>query len=121
MAPVPEPRYEGAHRMLLSTWIAIAALATAFVAWPTQPSRRRFAATAIAICVALVAHVVSFDALRDDTRFALAGETPTGGWEARNIQPLFAKMIAEGLGAELTAAQNEEEIIIMAQRVRAEG
>ncbi len=59
--------------------------------------------------------------LRDDTRFALAGETPTGGWEARNIQPLFAKMIAEGLGAELTAAQNEEEIIVMAQRVRAEG
>ncbi|MEM1106907.1 MAG: histidine phosphotransferase family protein [Pseudomonadota bacterium] len=60
--------------------------------------------------------------LRADTVEALAGGTPAGGWEPRNIQALFARMLSEGLGAELSAnAAGEEEVIIMAQGVRPEG
>lgn len=59
--------------------------------------------------------------LRPDTGDALKGGEPEGGWSARTIQPLFTKIIADGLGAELSAAQGEEEVIIMAMGVRAEG
>lgn len=52
--------------MLVSTWIAIAALAIAWFAWPTTRSRGRFVATAVAIGVALTAHIASFESLRDD-------------------------------------------------------
>ncbi|MEM1152258.1 MAG: histidine phosphotransferase family protein, partial [Pseudomonadota bacterium] len=60
--------------------------------------------------------------LREDTMSALAGKTPSGGWEPRNIQALFAKMLSEGLEAELHATQaGDEEVIVMAQGVRATG
>lgn len=60
--------------------------------------------------------------LRTETTVALERGTPEGGWEPRTIQPLFALMLADGLDAELTAkAAGEEEIIIMAQGVRAAG
>jgi len=60
--------------------------------------------------------------LRDDTREALAGRIPEGGWEPRNIQPAFARMLGEGLGAEIHATDTgQEEVIVMAQGVRAEG
>lgn len=60
--------------------------------------------------------------LREDTVAALAGKTPAGGWEPRNIQALFAKMLCEGLEAELHAKQaSDEEVIVMAQGVRAAG
>lgn len=60
--------------------------------------------------------------LRSETEAALARTEPEGGWEPRTIQPLFALMLADGLGAQLTAkTAGEEEIIIMAQGVRAAG
>ncbi|MEL6285237.1 MAG: histidine phosphotransferase family protein [Pseudomonadota bacterium] len=53
---------------------------------------------------------------------AIAGTEPEDAWSARNIQPLFAAMIAEGLGASLTAQMTgEEEVTITAQGIRAEG
>lgn len=59
--------------------------------------------------------------LKEETESALAGSEPEGGWNARNIQPLFARMLAEGLGADLSASMNGEEVIVMAHGVRAEG
>jgi len=60
--------------------------------------------------------------LRDDTAQGLAGNAPEDGWSGRSVQPAFAKMIAEGLGAEVMAkAIGEEEIVITALGVRAEG
>lgn len=59
--------------------------------------------------------------LKEETAAALEAREPEGGWDPRSVQPLFARMLADGLGAELTARMNEEEVIIMAQRVRAEG
>ena len=59
--------------------------------------------------------------LNKETEAALSGAMPENGWNARNIQPFFAHMLAEGLGAELTASMNGEEVIIMAHGVRTEG
>lgn len=53
---------------------------------------------------------------------AIEGRDPEEGWSARTVQPLFACMIADGLGSRLSAqAAGEEEIVITAQGVRAEG
>ena len=59
--------------------------------------------------------------LKDEVETALAGDEPEGGWNARTIQPLFALMLAQGLGAELSANMNGEDVIILAHGVRAEG
>ena len=59
--------------------------------------------------------------LNDETGQPLQGVEPEGGWSARNVQPLFARMVAESLGAELTATLNSDEVIILAHGVRAEG
>ena len=59
--------------------------------------------------------------LRADTIKALQGGEPEDGWRPENIQPLFAKMICDGLGGELTASQGEESVIFMATGIRAEG
>ncbi|MEO0467553.1 MAG: histidine phosphotransferase family protein [Pseudomonadota bacterium] len=59
--------------------------------------------------------------LQEETAHALAGQEPEMGWSSRNVQPLFTRVISEGLGAELSAHQNEEQVILMAQGIRAEG
>ncbi len=59
--------------------------------------------------------------LNEETSLPLKGEEPESGWSARNVQPLFAKMWAESLGAELTAALNTDEVVILAHGARAEG
>lgn len=59
--------------------------------------------------------------LKEDVSAAVSGTDPAEGWRAENIQPLFARMICDGLGGELTAKQSEGQIIFMATGVRAEG
>lgn len=59
--------------------------------------------------------------LSDFTKAALAGETPEEGWSARTIQPLFAKMVSNDLGGELSARVAEEEVTFVASALRAEG
>lgn len=60
--------------------------------------------------------------LREETAAALRKQEPEGGWSARNVQPLFTRMLCDGLEGELSAvARGEEEVIIMAQSLRAEG
>ena len=59
--------------------------------------------------------------LKDDVARAVSGDEPEEGWRPENIQPLFAKMLSDGLGGELTATQGDESVIIMATGIRAEG
>lgn len=59
--------------------------------------------------------------LSEFTEAALSGTTPEEGWSARTIQPLFAKMVANDLGGEITATAGEEEITFVASGLRAEG
>ena len=59
--------------------------------------------------------------LRDETALAVEGQQPEGGWSARNIQPLFTRMIADGLGAAITVQAGEDRVVISARGVRAEG
>jgi len=59
--------------------------------------------------------------LQGETADALAGREPEMGWSSRNIQPVFTKMLCDGLGAEISAHQNEDQVILMAQGIRAEG
>jgi len=59
--------------------------------------------------------------LKPDLAKGLKGEEPEDGWRPENIQPLFAKMICDSLGGELTAKEGEETIIIMVAGIRAEG
>lgn len=59
--------------------------------------------------------------LRDETAAAVRGNEPEGGWTARNVQPLFTRMICDSLDGELSANARGEEVIIMAQGLRAEG
>ena len=59
--------------------------------------------------------------LKEDVRAAIEGREPADGWRAENIQSLFAKMIVDGLGGELTAKQTDGQVIFMATGVRAEG
>ena len=57
-----------------------------------------------------------------ETLQGLAGETPEEGWSARNIQPLFAHMIADGLGAKLNGSEpGENHVLLSATGIRAEG
>ncbi|MEM7768512.1 MAG: histidine phosphotransferase family protein [Pseudomonadota bacterium] len=53
---------------------------------------------------------------------AIEGGEPEEGWSARTIQPVFGCMIADGLGARVSAQPSgEEEITVMARGIRAEG
>lgn len=58
---------------------------------------------------------------KPDTKVTLGGGEPEEGWTARNIQPLFARMIVEGLGGRVSIAEGEEIVTITAEGVRAEG
>ncbi len=59
--------------------------------------------------------------LSEFTEAALSGNTPEEGWSARTIQPLFAKMVANDLGGEISATAGDEEITFIASGLRAEG
>jgi len=60
--------------------------------------------------------------LRPDTINGLAGEPPADGWTGRAVQPLFASIIANNLGSEVSARQvAEDEVVVSALGVRAEG
>lgn len=59
--------------------------------------------------------------LREDTADALAGTEPQDGWSARTVQPLFTRVIAEGLGGTLKADPQENEILLLAAGISAEG
>lgn len=59
--------------------------------------------------------------LREDSATALRGEAPEEGWNSRIIQPLFARMIASDLGGEISLREGEEEVLIIARGLRAEG
>ncbi|GGB70795.1 MULTISPECIES: histidine phosphotransferase family protein [Henriciella] len=59
--------------------------------------------------------------LRDDTAEAIAGNEPQDGWSARTVQPLFTRIIAEGLGGSLRADPKPEEISLVATGLSAEG
>lgn len=60
--------------------------------------------------------------LRDETSLAMQGGSPDGGWSPENVQPVFAKMISDNLGGEMTAKQQgEEAVVIMATGIRAAG
>jgi len=52
---------------------------------------------------------------------ALSGNTPEEGWSARTIQPLFANMVANDLGGEISAIAAEENVTFVASGMRAEG
>ena len=59
--------------------------------------------------------------LREDTASAAAGEEPQDGWSARTVQPLFTRIIAEGLGGQLSVEQNDGNIQVRATGLNAEG
>ncbi|MCZ4297173.1 histidine phosphotransferase family protein [Henriciella marina] len=59
--------------------------------------------------------------LRDDTASAIAGDKPEEGWSARTVQPLFTRIIAEGLGGDLSVETEEEQITLKATSLNAEG
>lgn len=61
-------------------------------------------------------------AAKADAVAVISGGTPEDGWTARNIQPLFAKMICESLGGKLALANGgAETVIVKAEGLRAEG
>lgn len=55
------------------------------------------------------------------TESALADETPEEGWSARTIQPLFAKMVTNDLGGDVSAIVEDEQVTFIASGLRAEG
>jgi len=59
--------------------------------------------------------------LKDDVAAAVNGTEPVDGWRAENIQSLFARMICDDLGGELTAKQSDGQVIFMVTGVAAEG
>ena len=60
------------------------------------------------------------EAIRD-TASAIAGDNPEEGWSARTVQPLFTRIIAEGLGGDLSVDTEEEQITLKATSLNAEG
>ncbi|MEM0986146.1 MAG: histidine phosphotransferase family protein [Pseudomonadota bacterium] len=53
---------------------------------------------------------------------AIEGTEPEDGWSARTIQPLFARMIADNLGARIAAtAVGDEQVTVSCMGIRAEG
>lgn len=60
--------------------------------------------------------------LKDHIAAIVRGGEPEDAYGPENIQPKFAMMVSEELGAEMTANQaGEEKVIIMATGIRAEG
>ena len=59
--------------------------------------------------------------LREDTADAIRGEEPQDGWSARTVQPLFTRIIAEGLGGKINIEATEEAIKLSASGLDAEG
>lgn len=59
--------------------------------------------------------------LKDEVVAAVNGTEPGEGWRAETIQPLFARMICDGLGGEFTAKASEGQVIFMTTGIRAEG
>lgn len=59
--------------------------------------------------------------LREDTADAISGKEPQDGWSARTVQPLFTRIIANGLGGELKAETREAEVSVTATGLSAEG
>ena len=52
--------------------------------------------------------------LRDESTAAINGETPEGGWNARNVHMFFTVSVAEQLGSKLTAKQIGPDIVTYA-------
>ncbi|MEO1552568.1 MAG: histidine phosphotransferase family protein [Pseudomonadota bacterium] len=59
--------------------------------------------------------------LADYAKSILSGDTPEEGWSARTIQPLFANMVANDLGGDISAIAEEEVVTFSASGLRAEG
>lgn len=59
--------------------------------------------------------------LKEEVTAAIEGTDPAEGWRAENIQPLFAKMICDGLEGAFTAKPSDGQVIFMAAGLRAEG
>jgi len=59
--------------------------------------------------------------LRPEAEAAIAGTVPEGGWNGRNIHMMFAKQVAEQLGAQMTATRmGDNEVIYAAQNLALE-
>lgn len=59
--------------------------------------------------------------LREDTADALRGEEPQDGWSARTVQPLFTRILAEGLGGKLVVERGDSEVSLTSTGLSAEG
>lgn len=80
----------------------------------------RFRNDAAGLVIAVIARGVKTRA-KPDTKATLAGEEPDEGWTPRNVQPLFSRMIAEGLGGRISIAEGDEIVTITAEGIRATG
>ncbi|MEO1101848.1 MAG: histidine phosphotransferase family protein [Pseudomonadota bacterium] len=80
----------------------------------------RFRNDAAGLVIAVIARGVKARA-KPDTKATLAGNEPDEGWTPRNVQPLFSKMIAEGLGGRISIAEGDEIVTITAEGIRATG
>ncbi|MEL6244414.1 MAG: histidine phosphotransferase family protein [Pseudomonadota bacterium] len=59
--------------------------------------------------------------IKGDTKTALEGGVPEEGWSAQTVQPLFALMLAKGLGGSIGVSTGEEVAVYTAHGIRAEG
>lgn len=59
--------------------------------------------------------------MKPDTRSILDGGEPAEGWSAQGIQPLFARMIGDSLGATFSYNEADESVTITASGIRAAG
>ena len=57
--------------------------------------------------------------ISSDIGLILKGDDPLEGWSARNVQPYFAKLLAQTLGAELSITIKDSSLIILAVGVSA--
>lgn len=80
----------------------------------------RFRNDTAGLVIAVIARGVKARA-KPDTKATLAGNEPDEGWTPRNVQPLFSKMIAEGLGGRISIAEGDEIVTITAEGIRATG
>ena len=59
--------------------------------------------------------------IKGDSKTALEGGVPEEGWSAQTVQPLFALMLAKGLGGSIGVSTGEEVAVYTAHGIRAEG
>nr|WP_321360947.1 histidine phosphotransferase family protein [uncultured Hyphomonas sp.] len=59
--------------------------------------------------------------VKNEVAAAVDGTEPDEGWRAETIQPLFTRMISDGLEGELTAKASDNQVIFMVTGLRAEG